>query len=399
MMHKVLVDEKRWLDEQTFLSALNFCMLLPGPEAMQLATYAGWRLHGVKGGLAAGLLFVLPGAALMLLLSVLYAMFGNVPIAEALFVGVKAAVLAIVVEALLRVAKRALKVKSDWWIAAAAFIAIFLFGVPFPVIIFAAAMAGFLRGREIGEAPAAGGLNPVPLRQTLTTIVIWLAIWIVPLAALMWFFGSQHVLSKMAWFFSKLAVVTFGGAYAVLAYMAQAVVQTHGWLEPGEMLDALGLAETTPGPLILVNQFVGTLAAWKHGGGSQLLMGVLGSCVALWATFAPCFLWIFAGAPYIEQLNANPKLRSALAGVTAAVVGVILNLTVWFALHVLFGRVEDAAIGPLRFHIPDLSTLQPVAAVLAALAVVLMFALHRGIATTLAICGALALAWHGVAGV
>lgn len=399
MMHKVLVDEKRWLDEQTFLSALNFCMLLPGPEAMQLATYAGWRLHGVKGGLAAGLLFVLPGAALMLLLSVLYAMFGNVPIAEALFVGVKAAVLAIVVEALLRVAKRALKVKSDWWIAAAAFIAIFLFGVPFPVIIFAAAMAGFLRGRATGEAPAAGGLNPVPLRQTLTTIVIWLAIWIVPLAALMWFFGSQHVLSKMAWFFSKLAVVTFGGAYAVLAYMAQAVVQTHGWLEPGEMLDALGLAETTPGPLILVNQFVGTLAAWKHGGGSQLLMGVLGSCVALWATFAPCFLWIFAGAPYIEQLNANPKLRSALAGVTAAVVGVILNLTVWFALHVLFGRVEDAAIGPLRFHIPDLSTLQPVAAVLAALAVVLMFALHRGIATTLAICGALALAWHGVAGV
>lgn len=399
MMHKVLVDEKRWLDEQTFLSALNFCMLLPGPEAMQLATYAGWRLHGVKGGLAAGLLFVLPGAALMLLLSVLYAMFGNVPIAEALFVGVKAAVLAIVVEALLRVAKRALKVKSDWWIAAAAFIAIFLLGVPFPVIIFAAAMAGFLRGRATGEAPAAGGLNPVPLRQTLTTIVIWLAIWIVPLAALMWFFGSQHVLSKMAWFFSKLAVVTFGGAYAVLAYMAQAVVQTHGWLEPGEMLDALGLAETTPGPLILVNQFVGTLAAWKHGGGSQLLMGVLGSCVALWATFAPCFLWIFAGAPYIEQLNANPKLRSALAGVTAAVVGVILNLTVWFALHVLFGRVEDAAIGPLRFQMPDLSTLQPVAAVLAALAVVLMFALHRGIATTLAICGALALAWHGVAGV
>lgn len=394
MMHKVLVDEKGWLDEKTFLSALNFCMLLPGPEAMQLATYSGWRLYGIKGGLAAGLLFVLPGAGLMLLLSVLYAMFGKVPMAEALFVGVKAAVLAIVVEALLRVAKRALKADTDWWIAAVAFLAIFFLAVPFPMIVIAAALIGYLRSEQLDHAPLPAAQSPVPVSGTARTIAVWLAIWIIPLGAVVAAFGPDHVLAKLALFFSKLAIVTFGGAYAVLAYMAQAVVGTHGWLTPGEMLDALGLAETTPGPLILVNQFVGTLAAWRHGGGPEVWMGVLGALVTLWATFAPCFLWIFAGAPYIERLNADPRLKSALAGVTAAVVGVILNLTVWFALHVLFGRVDDAVIGPLRLHLPDVTSLQPLAAVLAALAFVLMFALHRGIATTLAICGGLAVAWH-----
>ncbi len=394
MMHKILVDEKKWLDEKTYLTALNFCMLLPGPEAMQLATYAGWRLHGLKGGLAAGLLFVLPGAAVMLALSIFYAMYGKVPLAEALFVGIKAAVLAIVVEALVRVAKRALKGNTDWLIAAAAFVAMFIFAVPFPVIVIAAAMVGYLRMGSARPVSAAVAPPPVPMVQTLRTVLLWLAIWIVPLALIAWIFGAGHVLSKMALFFSKLAVVTFGGAYAVLAYMAQDVVQNYHWLEPGEMLDALGLAETTPGPLILVNQFVGTLAAWRHGGGPQLWMGILGALVTLWATFAPCFLWIFAGAPYIEHLNANPKLKSALAAVTAAVVGVILNLTVWFALHVLFGNVDETAWGPLTLHLPELASLQPVALALSALAFVLLFALHRGIATTLAICGGLAMAWH-----
>lgn len=395
MMHRILVDEKQWIDEPRYLTGLNFCMLLPGPEAMQLATYIGWRMHGVKGGLAAGLLFVLPGAALMLVLALAYAAFGQVPLAAALFIGVKAAVLAIVVEALLRVAKRALRGRTDWLIAAVAFVAIFLFGVPFPVIILAAAIFGFLRtkGATVSQLPSPAGL-PVPLSSTLQTVAVWLAIWIMPLLAVALIFGPAHVLSQLAWFFSKLAVVTFGGAYAVLAYMAQEVVQDYGWLKPGEMLDALGLAETTPGPLILVTQFVGTLAAWREGGGPPLAMGVLGAVVTLWATFAPCFLWIFAGAPYVERLHNAPKLKSALAAITAAVAGVILNLTVWFALHVLFAKVDGTAVGPLQMHVPDLSSLNPVAAVLSALAFVLLFALHRGIVTTLGICGVLAVAWH-----
>ncbi len=280
MMHKVLVDEKRWLSEHSYLTALNFCMLLPGPEAMQLATYAGWRLHGVKGGLAAGFLFVFPGAVLMLALALAYAAFGRHPVAEVLFVGIKAAVLAIVVEALVRISRRALKRRDDWLIAAAAFAAIFLLGVPFPAIVLAAGLVGFARGTASAEQPAAAA-TPVPLSRTLATILVWLAVWIVPLAVVALLFGPDHVLSELAWFFSKLAVVTFGGAYAVLAYMAQAVVQGYGWLSPGEMLDALGLAETTPGPLILVNEFVATLAAWRHGGGPPVLMGVLGAAVAL----------------------------------------------------------------------------------------------------------------------
>ena len=393
MMHKILVEEKKWIDEKSYLSALNFCMLLPGPEAMQLATYVGWRLHGLKGGLAAGLLFVIPGALLMLALALGYATFGKLPLAEALFVGVKAAVLAIVVEALLRVAKRALKGRTDWLIAAAAFVAMFFFAVPFPVIVIAAALFGYLRLGNADAAALAGPRPaPVPHSQTIRTTAVWLAIWILPLLAVAAIFGTDHVLAKLAWFFSKLAVVTFGGAYAVLAYMAQDVVQHYGWLAPGEMLDALGLAETTPGPLILVTEFVSTLAAWRHGGGSPMLMGILGAVVSLWATFAPCFLWIFAGAPYVERLNAEPHLKSALAAVTAAVVGVILNLTVWFALHVLFSRVGDAAMGPLRLHVPDIASIQGAAAALAALAFVLLFVLHRGIVTTLAVCGFLSVA-------
>jgi chromate transporter len=397
LMHRELVEQRKWIDEARYLNALNFCMLLPGPEAMQLATYVGWRLHGLKGGLAAGLLFVVPGALVVLALSMLYAAFGKLPLAEALFVGIKAAVLAIVVEALLRIARRSLRDGTEWLIAGLAFVAIFFLAVPFPLIVLAAAIVGFARGggkAAAAPAPAHIGNGSASLTSTLATVAIWLAIWIVPLAALAWLFGGSHVLTQLALFFSKLAVVTFGGAYAVLAYMAQDVVEAYGWLTPGEMLDGLGLAETTPGPLILVTEFVGFLAAHRHGGGNPWLMGALGAVVTLWATFAPCFLWIFAGAPYIERLNAEPRLKAALAAVTAAVVGVILNLTVWFALHVLFARVTERFAGPLRLHVPDPASISWPALALSVLAVVLLFALHRGIIATLAVCGALALAWH-----
>ncbi len=395
LMHRELVEERKWIDEPRYLNALNFCMLLPGPEAMQLATYVGWRLHGVKGGLAAGLLFVLPGAAVILALSTFYAAFGNVPLVEALFLGVKAAVLAIVVEALLRIARRSLADRTAWLIAGAAFAAIYFAAVPFPLIVIAAAVLGFLRGAGSATPPLAPGNDArVTPAQTLRTAAVWLAIWVLPLAAVALIFGGTHVLSQLAVFFSKLALVTFGGAYAVLAYMAQDVVQSFGWLTAGEMLDGLGLAETTPGPLILVTEFVGFLAAHRHGGGNPWIMGTLGAVVALWATFAPCFLWIFAGAPYIERLNAEPRLKAALAAVTAAVVGVILNLTVWFAIHVLFAAVTQHRAGPLRVLVPDVTSLSWRALLLAALAVVLLFVLHRGIAGTLALCGAAALALH-----
>jgi chromate transporter len=393
LMHRVLVDEKKWVDEKSYLGALNFCMLLPGPEAMQLATWVGWRLHGVAGGLAAGLLFVLPGAAIMLALSLVYALAGNVPLVEALFVGVKAAVLAIVIEALLRVARRALSGPVDWLIAAGAFVGIFFFALPFPVIVLAAAILGYMRAASTADAPSPPAA-PVPLAATVRTVTIWLAVWIVPLAALTAVVGVDHVLARLAWFFSVLAIVTFGGAYAVLAYMAQEVVQQYGWLTAGEMLDGLGLAETTPGPLILVTQFVGFLAAFRHGGEPAILVGVLGAVVTLWATFAPCFLWIFAGAPYLARVSAAPRLRSALAAVTASVVGVILNLSVWFALHVLFRTVDQFTLGPLQLHMPLLATLDLVVALLAIFAALMLFVAKRGMLVTLAASATLGLAAH-----
>jgi len=389
LMHRELVDERRWLDEKRFLSALSFCMLLPGPEAMQLATYSGWRLHGVRGGLAAGLLFVAPGALLVLALSVLYGAYGNTPTVAALFVGVKAAVLAIVLEALMRVARRALKGRLDWVTAIVAFVAIFFLNLPFPLVIIGAAVAGyFLRA---AEPPGAATPAPsIPVSQTLATFGIWLALWLVPLLLVVLAFGQQHVLSQLAWFFSKLAVVTFGGAYAVLAYMAQQVVSGYGWLTPGEMLDGLGLAETTNGPLILVTEFVGYIAGLRAGG---VGIGLLGALVTLWATFAPCFLWIFVGAPYIERLTHAPRLAAALQAVTAAVVGVIANLSVWFALHVLFARIDEVHYGPVRLFVPHINSLDLVSLVLAAVAMVLVFGLRWSITTTLAACGGAALAW------
>ncbi len=394
LLHRMVVDERRWIDERSYLQALNFCMLLPGPEAMQLATYVGWRLHGVRGGLAAGLLFVIPGALVILLLAGLYAAFGKLPLVAALMIGVKAAVLAIVVEALMRIARRALSTTVHWWLAALAFVGIFFFGVPFPVIVLAAAVYGFaMMGAGDATGPASHAV-PVTLRSTARTVGVWLLVWAIPLLALAVLFGFDHILAQLGWLFSKLAMVTFGGAYAVLAYLAQDAVHHFGWITAGEMVDALGLAETTPGPLILVTEFVAFLAAFRHGGGNPWVMGTLGALVTLWATFAPCFLWIFAGAPYIERINADPRLRAGLSAVTAAVVGVILNLTVWFALNVLFAKVDTAWFGPLRLYVPELASLSAVAAVLALIAAVFLFRLHRGVMTTLAICGALGIAWH-----
>ena len=395
LMHRMLVDERKWIDEQRYLHALNFCMLLPGPEAMQLATYIGWRLHGTIGGLAAGLLFVLPGALIVLALSVAYAYFGRLPLVEAAFVGIKAAVIVIVIEALLRVAKRSLKRPIDWLIAAAAFAGIFFFALPFPLIIAAAALAGFFfASPQAATSAAPSAPPPVPLSRTLSTAALWLAIWIGPLLVLALILGRDHVTTEIAIFFSKLAVVTFGGAYSVLAYMAQQAVETHHWLSASEMLDGLGLAETTPGPLILVTEFVGFLAGFRHGGEPKLAYGLLGAAVTLWATFAPCFLWIFVGAPYVERLTSSPKIAGALAGVTAAVVGVILNLSLWFALHVFFGTVEPVSIGPLQLSRPDLVTLNIEAVALACLAAFLLFRMHANIVATLAISAALSLAWH-----
>ncbi len=347
LMHRVLVDEQRWLSEGEYLRALSFCMLLPGPEAMQLATYAGWKLRGIRGGLIAGGLFVLPGAALILALAMAYAAWGGLPLVAALFFGVKACVVVIVVEALLRVAKRALKGRLHWGLALAAFAAIFAFGVPFPAIILGAAAVGaaFWRGAPVAPLP------PPRLRDSLPALTIGGALWAAPLLVLA-AIGSDLLL-QIGLFFSKLAIVTFGGAYAVLAYMTQTVVQDHGWLTTSQMMDALGLAETTPGPLILVTEFVAYLAG--HGAGGVWL-GLAAALLTLWVTFVPCFIWIFAFAPYVEWTASRPRLGAALQGVTAAVVGVIGNLALWFALHVLFRSQSVFAAGPLRLPVPDLSS-------------------------------------------
>lgn len=393
LMHRVLVDEKRWLTETQYLNALSFCMLLPGPEAMQLATYAGWRLHGLAGGLAAGLLFVLPGAAIVLALAMLYAAFGNVPVVEAIFLGIKAAVLVIVIEALLKISKRALKLPEHWVLAGLSFLAIFFFSVPFPLIVFAAALAGYLRASsssDTSDMPLAA-VTVTPL-QTLKTVAIWGVVWIVPLAVLAAVLGPGHVVPQLSWFFSKLAVVTFGGAYAVLSYMAQDVVTTYRWLEPHQMIDGLGLAETTPGPLILVTEFVGFLAAFRNGGEPAWLMGLLGAFVALWATFVPCFLWIFAGAPYIDWITAQPKLRGALAYIIAAVVGVILNLAVWFALHVAFKTVTQTTLGPLHLWLPDVTTIDWRVIGLAIVSGYLLIGRHWSIPAVLGVAALLGLA-------
>ena len=387
-MHRVAVEEKRWLDEPRFLHALNFCMFLPGPEAQQLATYIGWLLHGIRGGLVAGVLFILPGAVVIAALAAVYALYGRLPAVEAAFLGVKAAVLALVVEALLRIAGRALKHGFAWVLACGAFVALFLFDVPFPAVIAAAALAGaataFLRkGTEAGEAAAPAPSRAAPRTGRLALVL--LVAWLLPTALLLAWLGGGHVFSGIAVFFSKMAVLTFGGAYAVLSWVAQEAVAARGWLAPGEMLDALGLAETTPGPLILVVEFVGFLAAWREAGGlDPLVAGLLGAALTLWVTFAPCFLFIFAGAPHVERLRGRPGLQAALAGVTAAVVGVIANLSVWFALNVLFAEGARAEAGPVSVYLPDPASLDLKALALAVLAALALFVLRLGAFRTLA---------------
>lgn len=386
LMHKQVVDENKWLSEQQFLNALGFCMLLPGPEAMQLATYAGWRLHGVLGGLIAGLLFVLPGATVIMLLAGIYASYGDVPLVSALFYGVKAAVLVIVLEALIKVSKKALSEKVHWLIAVLAFVGLFLFAVPYPLIVLGAGLYGFFAAQKSSstttEIPEA-----VSVRNTLSTIITWLAIWLLPLLLLS-LFGAPEILVQIGQFFSTLAVVTFGGAYAVLAYIAQDVVTQFGWLTAEEMIDALGLAETTPGPLILVTQFVGFLAGFKEGG---FWLALSAAVVALWMTFAPCFLWIFTGAPYLEWISGQPRLKNALTAIMAAVVGVILNLSIWFALHVLFADITRLDFGFAHIWWPPFHSIEWLALSLFTLSSMLVFKLHWNILKvlpTIAILGA-----------
>lgn len=363
VMHRELVDDREWIDEPQFLHALNFCMLLPGPEAQQLATYIGWRLHGTRGGLVAGGLFILPGVIAILALSYLYAIFGRLTLIEGLFFGLKAAVLAIVVDALIRIGRRSLKSRLKQAIAAAAFVAIFFLAVPFPLIVLAAGLIGFFVGRR-ATRPA---VEQAPARKrALWLPLLCLLFWLAPVAGLVTVLGEQNVFSQIALFFSRMAVVTFGGAYAVLAYVAQQAVDHYHWLSAREMLDGLGMAETTPGPLIMVTQFVGFLAAMRQAAGMPpLAAGALGALLTTWVTFTPCFFWIFLGAPYVERLRASATLSSALSAVTAAVVGVILNLAIWFAVHSLFGRVTAVRGGPLHFDAPVAATVILPAALLA----------------------------------
>lgn len=406
LMHKILVDEKRWLDEPRFLHALNYCMLLPGPEAMQLATYAGWLMHGVRGGLVAGLLFVLPGALVITALSAIYLTVGDVTLVQGLLFGLKAAVLAVVLEALIKVSKRALKNGSMVVLAIAAFVAIAFLKLPFPLIIAAAAAIGALM-HLFGATGSKASANDEPeiayampewtkpsARRFFSTLAVWLAIWFVPLIALWQLLGPGHVFTAEATFFSKMAAVTFGGAYAVLAYVAQQAVEVHGWLKPDEMLTGLGLAETTPGPLILVLVFVGFLGGARLSALAPLTGGVAGAVVTLWFTFVPCFLWIFVGAPYVETVRNVRWLASALSAVTAAVVGIIANLAVWFALHVLFGNVGEVNWGPFALPVLDFGSFDWAAATIAIAAGVALIRFHANMIAVLAVSALAGMAWH-----
>ena len=409
VMHRILVEEKRWISEQRFLHALNYCMLLPGPEAQQLATYIGWLMHRTLGGIIAGGLFVVPGIISIMALSYVYAAWGNVPVIVALFFGLKAAVLAIVVEAVVRIGKRALKNDVMIALAAIAFVGIFFFNVPFPIIVFSAAIIGFVAGlMGLAEFEASAGHAadkgkpavvddmlgegiPEHTRPTvaraLAVSAIWLALWLIPVIALLVTLGRGNVFSEIAVFFSKMAVVTFGGAYAVLAYVAQQAVENYGWLKPGEMLDGLGMAETTPGPLIMVLQFVGFMGAYRDPGSlAPMMAGTLSGLLATWVTFIPCFLWIFLGAPFVETLRGNKALNAALSAITAAVVGVVLNLAIWFAIHSVFRETVPVHAFPLSFDAPRLASVDWLALALTIAAAVAIFRFKIGMIATLAAC-------------
>ena len=416
VMHRILVEEKRWLGDGRFLHALNFCMLLPGPEAQQLATYIGWLMHGVRGALVAGLLFILPGVLAIMGLSWVYAIWGNVGFVSAVFFGMKAAVLALVLQAVVRLGRRALRNWTMRALALASFLAIFAFAVPFPMIVAMAAVIGWIgakaawTGFQAGSGHGASAANQLADAASLlgeggdeTALaragafragLAALALWLMPVAAL-FVLAPDSVFTDIASFFSQLAVLTFGGAYAVLAWVAQEAVSGYGWLGAGEMLDGLGMAETTPGPLIMVLQFVGFMAALREAGwDAPLWAASLGGLLATWVTFAPCFAWIFLGAPFMERLRANTALAAALAAVTAAVVGVILNLALWFAVHVIWTEVRQIGWGGLRLEVPVFSTLDPAAAGLTVLALWAVFGLRLGLAPVLAGAAALGLGLH-----
>ena len=422
VMHRIIVEQKRWVGETRFLHALNFCMLLPGPEAHQLAIYIGWLLHKTKGGLVAGTLFVLPGFVAIMILSWIYAAYGGIGAVQALFFGLKAAVLAIVLEAVVRIGKRALKNNIMVGLAASAFIAIFFFGVPFPLIILTAGLVGYLGGRAGHRAFAAGGGHgsagskgladadsalgdSIPEHARPTTAwtlrigAVFVALWLVPVILIVTLLGPGNVFSHIAVFFSKMAVVTFGGAYAVLAYVAQEAVQTFGWLKPGEMLDGLGMAETTPGPLIMVLQFVGFMGAFRDPGALHpMLAGTLGGILTTWVTFTPCFLWIFLAAPYVEALRGNKALSAALATITAAVVGVILNLAVWFALHVLFGEVVEWHGLGMTVEVPVVASVNVASMLLTAGALLAVFRFKINMIAVLGACAAIGIAFYAATG-
>jgi chromate transporter len=405
VMHKYVVEEKKWLGENRFLHALNYCMLLPGPEAQQLITYIGWLLHGRRGGVVAGALFVLPGFLSILVLSIIYALWKDVGLVQGIFYGIKPAVLAVVVGAVIKIGEKALKNEVMVGMAVLAFVAIFFFKISFPIIVLAAGLIGFVGGKVWekkflvvkGHADKAGSeqglidrlIHPIKpsLSSSLKTAVFWLALWLLPVAALLLAFGKDNIFTQQSLFFSQSALVTFGGAYSVLAYISQKAVETYGWLQPGEMLDGLGMAETTPGPLIQVVQFVGFMGAFRNAGTlDPVLAGVLASVLVTWVTFLPSFLFIFTGAPYIEQLRGNKSLTTALSGITAAVVGVILNLGIWFSLHTIFGVVNDTEWGLLHLPIPQLNTIDWGAFAITLIALFLFFKLKWDMLKTIGSC-------------
>ncbi len=405
VMHRVLVDEKRWISEERFLHALNYCMLLPGPEAQQLLTYIGWLLHGTRGGLIAGSIFVLPGFVSVWMLSWLYAVGQGVPIVEGIFFGLKPAVLAVVIQAVLKLGSKALIGRVRVGVAVAAFAAIFFFDAPFPGVVAGAGLFGYLRYRATGRVATGGGeiadrthaARP-SVRRAVVVLAIGIAAWFVPVVVIAAVLGPDDVFTRIGLFFSKMAVVTFGGAYAALAYVAQEAVQTYAWLSPGEMLDGLGLAETTPGPLIMVLEYVGFLAAYREGVGlPPALLGFLGAALTTWVTFVPCFLWIFLGAPYVEALRGRASLTAALSMITAAVVGVILNLAVWFGLHVVFAKVGEWQLGPFRVPLPTVASVDPVAVLLATSALVALLRFRAPLLPTLATAALFGVILHPLA--
>lgn len=406
LMHRILVEEKRWLDETRFLHALSFCMLLPGPEAQQLATYVGWLLHRIRGGLIAGSLFILPGFAVILGLSFVYITAATVPLVQGLFVGLKAAVVVIVLQAVIRIGRRSLNSAVPATLAILAFLAMFVWRVPFPYVILFAAAAGALIARVSNNGNAAehdtsedvvtGDDSPaVGTGYVLRCIAVFGILWFAPTVILITAFGTDDVFSNIGLFFSKMAVVTFGGAYAVLAYVSQEAVTTYNWLAPGEMIDGLAMAETTPGPLIMVTQFVGFIAAYRNPGTlPPELAAFLGGALTTWVTFVPCFLWIFVGAPYIERLRRNRMLSAALSSVTAAVVGVVVNLALWFSIHTLFASVSLRQFAGAAVEVPALSSLQIPSLLITLVAALLVFRFRASMLSTLAVTGAFGALWH-----